>query len=93
MAAVDEELIMSRRRSEVQILAEILNLSLSGAKFTHLMYKANLSYTSLNRYLMKMKKKGLIQVFSRNQSAVYVTSEKGRLLLGQLREIEKVLPV
>lgn len=42
---------MAKYRSRLQIIAEILEIVSGGAKKTHIMYKANLSYKLLCRYL------------------------------------------
>ncbi|MEM2506758.1 MAG: winged helix-turn-helix domain-containing protein [Nitrososphaeria archaeon] len=84
---------MGRRRGEVQILMDILNISLNGVKVTHLMYRANLSYSTLRKYLSTALGKGLIVNFRDSDgSVVYRTTEKGRLLLGKLKEVMSALP-
>jgi len=84
---------MGRRRGEVQILIEILSISLKGVKITHLMFKANLSFSNLRKYLSAMSKQGLIRVCNDGGLAVYSTTEKGKLVLDRLREIEHILRV
>ena len=84
---------MGRRRGEVQILIDILSISLKGVKITHLMFKANLSFSNLHRYLSAMSKQGLIRVCNDGGPAVYSTTEKGKLVLDRLKEIEHVLRV
>jgi predicted transcriptional regulator len=80
------------RRSDVQILMDILTLSLKGVKATHLMYKANLSYLTLRRYLSAALKQGLIKkVCIDDGSAVYRITEKGKLLLDKLKEVTYAL--
>jgi len=83
---------MGRRRGEVQILMDILNISLNGVKATHLMYRANLSYSTLRKYLFTALDKGLISnVRNSDGSVVYRTTEKGKLLLGKLKEVKDAL--
>jgi len=83
---------MGRRRGEVQIFIDILGKSLKGIKVTHLMYKANLSYSTLQRYLSAMSKQELIvKVCNDDGSVVYCTTEKGRLVLDRLKEVKYVL--
>jgi predicted transcriptional regulator len=83
---------MGRRRGEVQILTNILTLSLKGVKATHLMYKANLSYSTLRKYLSAALKNGLIRKVCNNDgSTVYFITEKGKLVLEKLRDVECVL--
>jgi predicted transcriptional regulator len=80
------------RRGEVQILIDILALSLKGAKATHLMYKANLSYSTLRRYLSVALKQGLLEkVCNDDGSTAYYITERGRLLLERLKDVKHVL--
>jgi len=80
------------RRGEVQILVDILTLSLKGVRATHLMYKANLSYSTLRRYLSVALKQGLLEkVCNGDGSTVYYITEKGRLLLERLKDVKHVL--
>ncbi len=80
------------RRGEVQILTDILTLALRGVKATHLMYKANLSYSTLQKYLSIAQKQGLIgKICNNDGSVVYRITEKGKFLLSQLKEVNYVL--
>jgi predicted transcriptional regulator len=83
---------MDRRRGEVQILIEILGISLRGVKVTPLMYKSNLSYSSLRKYLLSMSKRGLIvKVCNADGSVIYQTTEKGKRVLDRLKEVKYIL--
>ncbi len=85
---------MGQRRGEVQILIDILSITLKGVKVTHLMYKANLSYSTLRKYLSAMSKQGLIvRIYNEEEIAVYRATEKGKLALDKLKEINNVLRV
>jgi len=84
--------MVRRRRGEIQILTDILTLSLKGAKMTHQMYKANLSYSTLNRYLNVALKRDLIRkVCNDDGSIVYCITEKGKLLLEKLKDVKYAL--
>ncbi|NWF86827.1 hypothetical protein HXY32_03350 [Candidatus Bathyarchaeota archaeon] len=83
---------MGRRRSEVQILTDILNISLNGVKVTRLMYQSNLSYATLQKYLATTQKRGLIKKINNSDgSAEYFTTDRGKLLLDKLKEVTYVL--
>jgi len=83
---------MGRRRGEVQILMDILTTSLNGVKVTHLMYRANLSYSTLRKYLFATLNQGLIiKVNNNDGSVLYRTTEKGKLLLNKLKEVKYAL--
>ena len=59
---------------------------------THLMYKANLSYSTLNRYLNVALKRDLIRkVCNDDGSIVYCITEKGKLLLEKLKDVKYAL--
>ena len=84
---------MGRRRGEVQILTDILTIALNGVKVTHLMYKANLSYSTLRKYLASTLSQGLISNAAKGGSTVYRTTLKGRTLLNELRTVKEYLTV
>jgi predicted transcriptional regulator len=90
--SIEPVISMGRRRGEVQILTDLLTISLKEVRVTHLMYRSNLSYSTLRRYLLAALKQGLIvKVIDGGGSVVYRTSEKGRLLLTSLNEVKCVL--
>jgi len=71
---------------------DILGASLNGVRFTHLMYKANLSYSTLRRYLLEtLKQELVIKVNNSDGSVLYCTTEKGKLLLNKLKEVKHAL--
>jgi len=71
---------------------DILSASLSGVKVTHLMYRANLSYSTLRKYLFATLKQELIsKIHDSDGSVVYRTTEKGKLLLNKLKEVKCAL--
>jgi predicted transcriptional regulator len=56
------------------------------------MYKANLSYSTLRRYLSVALKNGLLEkVRGDDGSVVYFLTEKGKLILEKLKDVEYVL--
>jgi predicted transcriptional regulator len=80
---------MDRRRSSVEVIADILRLGQAGK--TEIMYGANMSYFQLQKYLSYLLKLGLIdKVVVENPSVTYRVTEKG---LDLLKSIEGVLEV
>jgi predicted transcriptional regulator len=67
-----------RYRSHLQIVAEILEIVRDGARKTHIMYRANLSYKLLCKYLDEVLKCGLVRV---DKSECYVVAPKGERFL------------
>ena len=47
-------------RGKIQIMADIVDLCKAGIRKTHIMYKGNLSYEQINRYLYELLEKELI---------------------------------
>jgi predicted transcriptional regulator len=83
---------MVRRRGEVDILADILSVALKDVKFTHLMYRVNLSYSTIRKYLFAALDKGLIcKVNNSDGSVVYCTTDNGKLLLEKLEDVKIAL--
>lgn len=57
-----------------------------------MMYRANLSYSTLRRYLSSALEKGLVSgVKDSDGSVTYFTTEKGRLVLMKLMEVESAI--
>jgi predicted transcriptional regulator len=81
----------------IRTMFKLLGLSsdckaMRGVKMTHLMYKANLSYSTLHRYLNIALKQDLIKkVCNDDSSVVYCTTEKGKLLLEKLKDVKYAL--
>lgn len=68
-------------RGKIEIMADVLALSTSGIKKTHIMYRANLSYEQILYYLNQLLGKGLIAQDVSDGALVYRTTEKGREFL------------
>ncbi|MEM3640359.1 MAG: winged helix-turn-helix domain-containing protein [Candidatus Bathyarchaeia archaeon] len=81
-----------RRRGEIQILMDILSLCLRDAKVTQIMYRANLSYSTMRRYLNVALKQGLIvRLRDADGGFSYRISDKGKVLLDTPREVKHAL--
>ena len=84
--------MVNNRRSELEIIAEILALSETGAKTTEILYKGYMSYTQIKKYLPYLIEKDILEEQSQKNgngySKTYVTTEKGRELL---KDINKTL--
>jgi predicted transcriptional regulator len=71
---------MTRRRSNVDIIADILRIARKGAKKTRIVYGANLNFKLLNEYLERLREAGLITNDSERRG-VLKTTDKGRKYL------------
>ena len=62
---------------------EILKAALEGAKKTHIVYRANLNFDVINRYLVLLQDRGMIV----KKDNLYVTTEKGKEFQELVREL------
>ena len=78
---------LDRRRSSMEIIADMLRLGEAGK--TEIMYSANMSYFQLQKYLNFLLERGLIdKVKLGNPSVTYRVTKKG---LRILRSIDALL--
>jgi predicted transcriptional regulator len=81
----DEQKLKTRfkNRNRLGIVANILTIAKQGALKTHLMYKANLSYTMLRDYLRFLLDNGLLSEsrYPEDKVTLYRTTEKGTRFL------------
>jgi len=75
------------RRNDLDICADILEIACTGAKKTHLVYKANLNFVVLKKYLKRLFKGGLIE----NQDGIFFTTDEGFSYIEKYRRT--VLPL
>ena len=83
---------MFKRRSEIEIIGEILDLSKDGAKKTEILYQSNMSFSQLQHYLSFLLEKNIVEennIISGNGRSVkiYVTTEKGINLLEKINNL------
>jgi len=81
---------MERRRSNIQVIADILRLGEAGK--TEIMYSANMSYFQLQKYLKFMLTLNLVdKVMVGNPVVTYRVTQKGLALLRQIDGILRML--
>lgn len=76
-----------KNRSSVDIIANILEISKSGAKKTRIMYLANLSFDQLKKYLKFLIDKELLEYNPINKK--YKTTSKGSEFLKMFHEFKE----
>jgi predicted transcriptional regulator len=82
---------MNQRRSNIEIISEMLRIGANGAGKTEIMYSANMSYRQIQKYLKFMVAQGLIDRIEIGNPAVsYQVTDKGH---GLRQSIETVLEV
>jgi predicted transcriptional regulator len=78
---------INKRRSEIEILTEILQMARRSPKKTTLLYKANLNHNLLNKYLNFLIEKGLLV----RDNGVYSITDKGYEFLALSQKLQKLL--
>lgn len=78
----------NRYRSRLQIIADVLNATVEGAKKTQVMYRANLSFKLLCRYLKEVTEADL--VCFEGSLDCYTITRKGREFLDRFGEYSKL---
>ena len=78
---------MGSYRGRLEIIADILNVAKGKAKKTQIMYKANLSYKVLQRYLEETIAASLIDF--ENGTQCYALTEKGTKFLEAYEKYSK----
>ena len=78
----------SQRRSNLEIVAEILRTAKKGAKKTRIVYGANLNFKMLNEYLAKLERAGLVKRSADNGGTIE-TTDKGKEYLEWFRGLRE----
>ncbi len=83
---------MNRRRSNIEIIADMLRVGENGAGKTQIMYSANMSYAQIQTYLGFLLSHGFVnKVHVGNPSVTYRVTEKGGQLLKNIEGIMEIL--
>ena len=83
---------MNQRRSNIEIISEMLRIGANGAGKTEIMYSANMSYRQIQKYLKFMISQGLIdKVELGNPSVTFIVTEKGHGLRNSIEIVLEVL--
>jgi predicted transcriptional regulator len=82
--------LLSERRTTVKLMVVILEIALKGAGKTEIVYKANLNFRRVQKYLDFLVGKGLISVSS-NKRKKYRTTEKGKAFIKRYRETVELI--
>ena len=83
---------VSPRRSNIEIIAEMLKVGENGAGKTKIMYNANMSYKQIQKYLGFLMNEGFIdKVEVGNPSVTYKVTDRGLDLLNSINNIMEML--
>ena len=82
---------MKNRRSEIEIISKILNVSRKGARKTEILYQGNLSYMQLQSYLPFLIEKEILQEKTVNNNGSsfkkYLLTDKGDNLYNDIQKV------
>jgi len=85
-------MIFGNKRSETEIIAQILFSAKNKVKKTHLLYSTNISYSNFTKYFDFLIDKGFIEAKDGNPGGkVYQTTEKGQQLLESINKMLKYI--
>ncbi len=83
---------INQRRSNIEIIAEMLKVGENGAGKTKIMYNANLSYTQIQKYLGFLLSEGFVgKMEMGNPSVTYRVTESGLKLLESIDNLMEML--
>lgn len=83
---------LNNRRSNIQIIAEMLRTGENGAGKTKFMYNNNMSYTQLQKYMSFLINNGFIsQVYVGNPKVTYQVTDTGSKLLRSIDSVTEIL--
>ena len=83
---------VNRRRSDIEIIADMLKVGENGAGKTEIMYSANMSYSQIQKYLGYLIGQGFIdKIMVGNPSVTYRVTDNGLKLLQLINSIREML--
>ena len=83
---------VNQRRSDIEIIADMMKVGENGAGKTQIMYGANMSYSQIQKYLGYLVGQGFIdKVKVGNPSVTYRVTDNGLKLLSLINNIMEML--
>jgi len=73
-----EDFAIHTRRNQVTIMTDMLGIIESPQRLTHILYRSNMSYGQLIKYLQEMKEMGMIEENNKPFRSFKITN-KGKL--------------
>jgi predicted transcriptional regulator len=73
------------KRNDLDICVEILQVARKGAKKTHIVYRANLNFKIVRKYINRLIKNGMLSLAG--DSSWYVTTGQGIKFLAMYNEL------
>ena len=83
---------LNQRRSDIEIIADMLKVGENGAGKTEIMYSVNMSYRQIQKYLGYLVGQGFIdKIKMGNPSVTYQVTDNGLKLLQLISSIKEML--
>jgi predicted transcriptional regulator len=79
------------KRGRLEIIHEILVICSKPAKKTNILYKCNLSFSQLQKYLSYLTARDLVSQFPSKRTNLYIITEKGKAFLEGYEELNRHL--
>ena len=87
-----QRISVGRRRSNIEIIADMLRVGENGAGKTEIMYSANMSYSQIQKYLEYLVNQGFInKVNMDNTMVAYQVTDSGLKLLRVIDTLMRML--
>ena len=80
-----------KRRDKLVIMAEIIGIAQKGTSKTHIMFKANLSFSQLKLYLELLSHTSLLEETACNGRVIYKPTQKGLEFMEKQQQIMDLL--
>ena len=91
-SSTGQRLAVGQRRSNIEIIADMLRVGENGAGKTEIMYSANMSYSQIQKYLDYLVNQGFInKVNMDNTMVAYQVTEHGFKLLKAIDTLLEML--
>jgi predicted transcriptional regulator len=89
---IGQRITVSRRRSNIEIIADMLRVGENGAGKTEIMYSANMSYSQIQKYLDYLVNQGFVnKVDMDNTMVAYQVTDSGLRLLKAIDTLMEML--
>ncbi len=87
-----KSIFKAERRSSMEIMVNVLEESRNGINKTRLVYRTNLNFIVVQKYIDFLTDKGLITTDQR-PNLVYVTTEKGVRFLDEFTKLTDIMGI
>lgn len=89
---INQKTGVGRRRSNIEIIADMLRVGENGAGKTEIMYTANMSYSQIKKYLEYLVNQGFVNKVNMDNSMVaYQVTDNGLKLLKAIDTLLEML--